>query len=276
MSTVFSGCRRSQPGGRTSEPSHADASSGQTLWLTANGLRLKTKIYTSAKTGSSPALILVLHGDSPFGPPSYQYAFAQKLATELDNAVVVALLRPGYTDNTGEHSEGERGRTTGDNYTPQVVDAVAAVITQLRARFHPACTVVIGHSGGAAIAADLLGRWPSVVNAALLVSCPCDLERWRRHMLSRQYNPIWLLPVHSISPMSVAERVSPSVNIRMMVGSQDEIAPSSLTEEYAALLKKRGDNVAVVVAPGLPHDILLEPAAFAQARQLVEDCRRAR
>jgi pimeloyl-ACP methyl ester carboxylesterase len=76
-------------------------------------------------------------------------------------------LRPGYKDDTGEQSEGKRGLTTGDNYTPEVVDAVASATDQLRTRFHPARTVLVGHSGGAAIAANVLGRWP------LAVQGPC-------------------------------------------------------------------------------------------------------
>ena len=46
---------------------------------------------------------------------------------KIDDSVVVALLRPGYRDHTGERSEGEQGLKTGDNYTPEVVEAVAQV-----------------------------------------------------------------------------------------------------------------------------------------------------
>jgi predicted esterase len=219
------------------------------LWLTSNGLRLKTKIYNSAKLDQAPVLIVVLHGDSPFRPPSYQYVFARRLAQQLENAVVAAVLRPGYTDDVHDRSDGERGMTTGDNYTPLVVDAIAGVIDQLKARVHPRCAIVIGHSGGAAIAADALGRRPSAVNAALLVSCPCDLRVWRRHMLPVQKNPIWLLPVKSISPIDVVDKVSPSVRVRMLVGSADDVAPPALTQEYAGALRKHGGNVSVITAP---------------------------
>jgi hypothetical protein len=65
----------------------------------------------------------------------------------MDDLVVVAVLRPGYRDSTGEHSEGERGLTTGDNYTPEVVDAVAQAIDQLKAKFHPSHTVLAGSLG---------------------------------------------------------------------------------------------------------------------------------
>lgn len=274
---ALAGCRKAAQPNRRTESSFAEVTiTDETLWLTANGLRLKTRVYQPQKLSNSPTLIVVLHGDSPFGPPSYQYIFAHRLAAQLQDAIVVALLRPGYTDDVGDHSEGERGFTSGDNYTPQVVDAVAAAINQLKARFHPGCTAIVGHSGGAAIAADVLGRWPSAVNAALLVSCPCALAPWRKHMFELQQNPIWLEPVESISPASVAKNVSPSVPVRMLVGSQDNVAPPGFTEAYATALKDHGGNVSVVVARGLSHDILLEPIAFEQAKLLVENCKPAR
>jgi len=263
------GCHQNDGTAPTSKVDFPTSSSGETLWLMANGLRLKTKIYRHARLKDRPVLIVVLHGDSPFGPPSYQYAFARRAALQIDNVVVAALLRPGYTDDSGDRSEGTRGETTGDNYTPQVIDAVAQIIDQLKKNFHPAATVLVGHSGGAAIAADLLGRWPSDVQGALMVSCPCDLTKWRRHMLQMQNNPIWLAPVQSLSPIELAKNVLPAVHVRMLVGSQDPIAPPALTQEYADALRNHGVDVKVTVVQGLQHDILLNPNALMQLMTLV-------
>jgi predicted esterase len=242
---------------------------GETVWLKAEGLRLKTRIYRSATLDQAPTLIVVLHGDSPFAPPSYQYRFAQQVTDKIENAVVAPILRPGYADDTGDRSDGKRGLTTGDNYTPEVVRAVAIAVEQLKARFHPAHTVVVGHSGGAAIAADILGQSPSVADAALLVSCPCDLSRWRMHMLKRQANPMWLIPVSSISPLAAAGNTPASLHVHMIVGSEDDVAPRWLTQEYADALRKHEVNVGVTVAPGLKHDILLQPVVVEQLKALV-------
>src|ERR1700737_478520 len=83
-------------------------------------------------------------------------------------------LRPGYSDGE-DRSDGMRGETTGDNYTPEVVNAVATAISELKAGYHPRRVVLVGHSGGSAIMANLLGQQASIADAALLVSCPCDL-----------------------------------------------------------------------------------------------------
>jgi pimeloyl-ACP methyl ester carboxylesterase len=220
----------------------------------------------------------VLHGDllAPGAPPTYHYAFARRAAEQMDDVVAAALLRPGYADDDGDRSEGKQGMRTGDNYTPEVVDAVAVEVRELQTKFHPAATVLAGHSGGAAITGNLLGRHPSEVDAALLVSCPCDLSVWRNHMM-KYYFPkvgpfslLFLAPVKSLSPVDLAAGVPPSTRVRMVVGSQDPVAPPNLTREYAEALRKRGVDVAVTIAPGLEHDILLEPVVSEQLKRLVE------
>jgi pimeloyl-ACP methyl ester carboxylesterase len=258
-------------------------------WLRANDLRLKATIYKSARLSAHPILVAVLHGDlldpgSPaaHSPPSYHYVFAGRAAEQIDDVIVAALVRPGYADYLGDQSTGRKGMRTGDNYTPEVVDAIAAALDELKAKIHPAATVMAGHSGGAAITGILLGRHPSDVNAALLVSCPCDVPAWRRHMIRetfKQVGPLSLvftLPTTSLSPVDLASQVPTSTRVRMVVGSQDATAPPRFTEEYADALRKRGVEAAVTIAPGLEHNILLEPVVIEQLKQLVEATQRER
>ena len=163
------------------------------------------------------------------------------------------------------------GLTTGDNYTAAVVDTVAETIRQLKQKFHPIRTVITGHSGGAAISADMLARWPALANAALLVSCPCDVSAWRKHMLNLQKNPIWLAPVHSLSPMDLAGKVPRTIRIRMLVGGDDPVAPPELSQRYAEALRREGDDIKLTVVPGLKHTMLLEPVVLEALKTLVQD-----
>jgi pimeloyl-ACP methyl ester carboxylesterase len=239
----------------------------ETLWVTANGWRLKTQIYRSPKSSGRPVLVVVLHGDllgvRAVPRATYHYEFARDAATKIDNLVVAALLRPGYRDHTGERSDGPQGMTTGDNYTPEVVDAVAETIDQLKAKFNPVRTVLAGHSGGAAITGNLLGRWPSKVDGAFMVSCPCDLTAWRQHMQQAQNNnPIWSAPVTSLSPLELADKVLPSVRVHILVGAADPVAPPELSERYAQALRARGGDATIEIVPRLEHDILNEPVTL--------------
>ncbi len=256
-----------------------DPPATQTLWLEGNHLRLKTSVYASATLTAHPVLIVVLHGDlegyREIPQNTYEYVFADEAARRIDDVVVAAVLRPGYQDHSGDRSEGDAGLGTGDNYTPEVIDAIAAVITQLQTRYHPANTVLTGHSGGAAIAADLLGRHPSAADGALLASCPCDLPAWRKYMAGRRNNnPIWSMPIHALSPQELASQLSSTVHIAVLVGSKDDVAPPWLSTQYVAAVKKRDPNVSLTIAPGLGHNILLQPVSYAQLQSLVAGLRR--
>jgi pimeloyl-ACP methyl ester carboxylesterase len=268
---------RSTPIQQPSEAARRALAAGETKWMTVNGLRLKTKIYKSKAQGDRPTLLLVLHGDSPNGPPSIQDVFAQTASEHLENAIVAGVLRPGYTDGAGDTSDGERGRATGDNYTPQVVDAVAQLLRDLKKEYAPGSAVMVGHSGGAAIAANVLGRWPSEANAALLISCPCNVPAWRSHMMKtyfRSYGPLALvfsLPTDSLSPLDLANGLSPRLPVRMIVGENDTVAPARFTREYAESLRRHGTNVTVTVTPGLGHDIFLKPFVFEDLERLVAE-----
>lgn len=247
---------------------------GETIWVNVPQ-RLKTRVYESPGRGADPVLVVVLHGDAPRRPPTYQYRFAASVAAALPNVVAAAVLRPGYSDGE-ERSDGVRGETTGDNYTPEVIDAVVTAIAALKERYHPRAVVLVGHSGGAAIAADLLGSRKGGADAALLVSCPCDLDAWRDHMHTVQGGAIWQRPVRSLSPIREVDGVPPSTRITMLVGSQDDVAPPPLTQAYAEALRKHGVTVGADVVEGLPHDILLEPVVIDRLRELVDAVRAPR
>jgi pimeloyl-ACP methyl ester carboxylesterase len=241
---------------------------GGTVWVTTTQ-RIKSRLYENARLGQHPILVIVVHGDSPDGPPTYQYRFAERAAAAISDTVVAAVLRPGYSDGE-DSSDGMRGFTTGDNYTPEVVNAVAAVLAELKDRYHPRRVILVGHSGGAAIVGDLLGQQGAAVDGALLVSCPCDLTAWRKHMQSLKGGAIWERPVRSLSPLALVDNVPTSTKIWLLVGSDDQIAPLALTLAYAEALRNRNIAVNVTIAPDLGHNILLEPVAMERLKEAVD------
>jgi pimeloyl-ACP methyl ester carboxylesterase len=246
---VLPGC------GRTSAP---------TFWVQGGSYRLKTAVFHSAHSTSTPTLVVVLHGDSPFGNPDYQDMFAAKVAAAYKDVVVAAILRPGYTDPKGNVSEGVRGQTTGDNYNAQNTDAIAAAISDLKQRFRSRRVVVVGHSGGAAITANVLGRHPSLVDAALLVSCPCDVARWREHMFQKTQFPGFQGEIETLSPIAQVGGVSANVTIRMVVGGKDDVTPPALSEAYKTAALRAGKHITLTELEGEPHNILLKAAVQAE------------
>ncbi|WP_334361431.1 MULTISPECIES: alpha/beta hydrolase family protein [unclassified Bradyrhizobium] len=236
------------------------------MWV-ATTQRIKSKIYENARLSQHPILVLVVHGDSPDNPPTYQYRFAQRAAALMSDTVVAAVLRPGYSDGE-DSSDGMRGYTTGDNWTPEVINAMATVLSELKDKYHPRRVILVGHSGGAAIVGNLLGQQGTAVDGALLVSCPCDVTAWRKHMQSVKGGAIWERDVRSRSPLALVDSVPASAKIWLLVGSDDQITPSALTLVYAEALRNRNVAVNVTIAPGLGHNILLEPIAMERLEEV--------
>jgi pimeloyl-ACP methyl ester carboxylesterase len=137
--------------------------------------RLDGRAYQSARLSAHPHLLVVLHGDAPGINPSYQYVFAQRAAAALNDVIAVGLLRPGYADGMGGKSEGSRGWAIADNYTAGDIASVAAALKALKTRYHAADLTLAGHSGGAALTADIIALYPQPrgarVNRVLPVRC---------------------------------------------------------------------------------------------------------
>jgi pimeloyl-ACP methyl ester carboxylesterase len=244
-------------------------SQGRTEWLGTTGHRTKARIYTNSQLTAHPTLIIVLHGDAPFNKPSYQYTVASRTAAAIPNTIVAALLRPGYTDPDNDTSDGIRGHTTGDNYTPEALDQLAAAIKTLTSEIHPSHVVLMGHSGGAALSADLLGRDPHLAQAALLVSCPCDVPTFRHHMFWTHPNPYWFYPNTSLSPLDGIKDIDPRTQIRMIVGSNDPLALPAYTTAYADVARARHLDIQTIFLPGKEHEIFLEPQVLQELQKLI-------
>ena len=231
---------------------------------------LFTRVFRSKDVTDAPVLVVVLHGDAPHSNPGYQYRVAAQIAATSTDVVVAALLRPGYTDAQGNHSDGERGLTVGDNWNAKDTDATADAIGELRRRFHARKVVVAGHSGGASVTANILGRHPEVIDAALLVACPCDVEPWRTSMLKLTGNPAFQGKIDTLSPKDLIGNLSPKVPVTMLVGTADDIAPPTLSEAYRDAAQNAGKSVKLIELPGKGHEIFEEPAVAEQVALLVK------
>jgi len=89
---------------------------------------------------------------------------------QADDRRVLFIVRPGYRTPAGNSSGWANPRD--DDYTAENVDRVAGALSSLRNTHRARHVVLVGHSGGAALAALVLGRHPGVADAALLLGCP--------------------------------------------------------------------------------------------------------
>jgi len=236
---------------------------GQVVWTHSPDGPVKSRVYSSARLTDHPVLVVWLHGD--LGPGSESYEMALHLANLSENVVAAGLLRPGYTDAEDDTSAGLKGRAIGDNYTAAVTDDVNAVIGDLKSRFHPRAVIVMGHSGGAGVAANLLGRFPEDADAAVLVACSCDPEEFMSRFVHEHPNIPDGLPNPSLSPIDTVSRVSHKTLVRMVVGKEDTVVLVQPSEAYAAALERNGVDVRLVIVPGADHVDVLRSDATLQA-----------
>ncbi|MEO1512429.1 MAG: alpha/beta hydrolase, partial [Planctomycetota bacterium] len=213
---------------------------------------------TSDAGGGDPTLVVLLHGDLPTPPPDYHVRVASEVANRHLGVVAAALLRPGYGDGSGNTSSGPLGRATGDGYTSEVVDSVAGAIRHLQSEHGARCTVVVGHSGGGAIAALVASRHHGLVHQLLVVGCPCDLGAWRVHMGRQRPGVDWDTG-ESLSPIEVAQDMDPAVAVGVIVGEDDDVAPPAISDSYARELESQGIRATLTRLPGAGHNILTSP-----------------
>jgi pimeloyl-ACP methyl ester carboxylesterase len=200
-------------------------------------------------------MIVWLHGNvSTGGPANSHFKIAAKAAADLaaEKVLAVALVRPGYPDGTGAYSSGsDNGRA--DNWQQATIAEIGTAIERLRERYKPRKVLIVGHSGGAAIVAVLMGMKPELAQAALLVACPCDMMAWR---LGRRG-----LPWASEDPLRWVERVDIAARIVALTGSRDDTTSPELARTYVARLAARGIDASFELVPEAGHiDILRSPA----------------
>ena len=171
------------------------------LWVQGGPFRLRLRSFVSESISKGPRLAVVIHGDVPFNEPDYHNLFAAKVAASHRDVVAIGLLRPGYTDPQGNTSDGERGESVGDNWNLTNTKAVAEAISRLDRIWNARKVVVAAHSGGAALAANVLGLYPDLIDHALLVSAVFDVGKWREYMFKRTGEPMFEGKIETVSPI---------------------------------------------------------------------------
>lgn len=241
-------------------------SSGEDLVLGSAGQHIHASAYKSRDLTQRPTLVVVLHGDAPILRPAYQYDFAADVARHSENVVAVGVLRPGYADPFRRRSDPQSGPSLGNNYTAAVTAQMAAAVQALKDRYHPGRTVLVGHSGGGAVVANMLEAVPGVADAALIVSCPCDLAAWRERM-ARFGRP----GSHkdSLSPLDNVASLPRHIPITIMVGAKDKAVGVESSRTFYDAAKAVGAHVTLAVVPGAGHMMMGDPAPLKAVQVLL-------
>ena len=223
----------------------------------SNNACTKIRTYKSNDISEKPILLITLHGDSPFHNPSYHYKLARLVAEKSNNLVAIGMLRPGYTDAEDRVSDGIKGDAIGDNYDQSRVDQIAKAIQQLKAHYKSSKLILAGHSGGSAITANLIALYPGLVDHAFIVSCPCNINAWRKDMYKLTNKSIFDGDLEAISPIELVEHISNRTAVTLFVGKDDVVTNIALSNEYKSALEQAKINTTMHVVDG-EHNIFLK------------------
>ena len=190
---------------------------------------------TTIKPDQSPSvdkLIVYLHGDGSGAKRPSDYLQRSVEHISQDNVAHIILMRPGYFDSTGHYSTGKSHRNSwrATSYNAHNVKEIAAVIRKLKT-FHQAEQVIlVGHSGGAALAALILGKHPDVADGAVLAACPCDVNKWVEMAGTRSGRG-------ALSPIDYVDHIKPDVAVIALTGTLDNNTRPPLAIEYIEKLR---------------------------------------
>lgn len=205
-------------------------------------------IGTTAAKERTDTLVVMLHGDqSRGGPVDYVFRIAKRFAGPRVTAV--GMVRPGYPAGDRKSS----GRSTRSlprdaKYRLKEIDSIGAAVAVLKSHHEARQLVLVGHSGGAVIAGVLLGRQPDLVDAVVLIACPCDIPRWRN---ARGRRPM----PFAQSPHKWLGKARADARIVAITGANDRNTLPEIARGYVAEAKKLGLDAEFILVPDAGHSL---------------------
>ena len=210
-------------------------------------------------------LVVLLHGDR--GGSLEQRHLDRWLevgrSLRADDRKVLFMVRPGYRTPLGNSSGW--ANPYDDDYTAENVARVAGAVSALRQSHQASRVVVVGHSGGAAITALLLGRHPGVADAALLLACPCDIPPWREHrnMQRGGGDRKWT----SLNPRAFLADIAPGTPVIAATGVEDDNTLPHFAKHWVEQAAARGVRAVFEAVPGHDHGSILRWEGIAHRLQ---------
>lgn len=223
----------------------------------AAGMQLVT--YGEVAEGKFPETVIVwLHGDV-----GYASVMERPAKAVVGSGIVsINMARPGCSikKGNGPYSTGYQASLRGnkgirDQYTQENIDYVAGALRTIKEQYRPGKLVVVGHSGGAATTALILGQYPDIIDRAVLIALPSDMHKWRQYRMRHAGESDFSLWAwnRSLSPVDYTEKISKNAEIVVVTGAGDTNTPPWLAQLYVSNALAAGANIKHVVIPGATH-----------------------
>lgn len=186
--------------------------------------------FVPSQAFQAETLVVYLEGDglawisgaTPSADPTPRDPLALRLALAHPGGQAVYLGRPcQYGD--AERSGCAMRYWTDARFAEPVVQAMSQAIDQLKARHGARALVLVGYSGGGAVAALLAARRDDVVRL-VTVAGNLDHAAWTAHHRVRPLGA-------SLNPADVAERLR-RIPQTHFIGTRDRVIPPQLAENW--------------------------------------------
>lgn len=218
---------------------------------------------------SAKTLIVMLHGDGEGQLGHRQIdrwsAIGRSLLSHDRN--VFFMVRPGYRSPVGNSSGCANPKD--DDYTAENMARVAGALASLKTTYKAEKVVLVGHSGGAATSALVLGKHPAVADAALLLGCPCDVPPWRDHRnAQRARGGPW---TNSLNPLQFIAGIPTGTPVLAVTGSEDDNTLAEFAKRWVAKASANGAHARYADAAGFNHSTIQQwPLIDAMVSELVK------
>lgn len=218
----------------------------------------RDQVFGPSRGSNVDTVVVVLAEANAVGTPVPNRNFAAAAARAIPTSAAIALAPIGGLDPAAQ------------GYGTRVVTAAGDSIVALRGRYPRARIVLVGDAGGAALAANLAGVQPHLVDGIVLVSCPCALPEWRAVL--KDQAPA--ATSAGLDPLKTAGGIAPTLRAAVLVGAEDMVTPVKLSRAYAEALALRGVATDYRIVPGKGHALLEDPEVLAATERLAAALKR--
>lgn len=219
---------------------------------------------------AAKTLVVMLHGDGEgqLGQRQVDRWTAIGRSLSAPDRNVFFMIRPGYQSPAGNSSGWANPKD--DDYTADNMARVAGALTALKATYRSEKLILVGHSGGAATSALVLGKHPAVADAALLLGCPCDVPPWRDHRnAQRGRSGPW---ANSLNPLQFISGIPAGTPVVAVTGSQDDNTLPEFARRWVEQAAAKGVKSRYESAVGLNHSSIQQwPDIHQKVNELVND-----
>ncbi|WP_026958828.1 alpha/beta hydrolase family protein [Aliagarivorans taiwanensis] len=178
--------------------------------------------------------------------PRYLFTEAEQIPETYDGAIGVSILRPSTHDEFGNKSPGKKLYGSDDNKTEENIHYVASTIEHIQEQYSVTRTIAVGHSGGAMTLGVIIGKYPLLLDAVVLVSTVCDISKYRKDRGKGKWPK-------SLSPDDYAASIPSATEIVLVTGAKDSNTRPKFARQCEELYQEAGLTVSLVLVEGASH-----------------------